>query len=195
MFKFKGNRNYLHGTDFYQHTQLLLAQQFADLSHISAMSFRRFARNQCVLVTTQPDATAIIPCQGEAIRHAAMPVKFWWVETEEPLTARYEYDEDGLVAAANVTDTLDYIALARPDARYCTIEVIVALTKKLHYLKSPNIDGKWVFGQLNLSNSLPIQYQTVSISLKTYFEGRFSVSDIIIDNISIGTIRFIVGQP
>ena len=112
-----------------------------------------------------------------------------------PVGSSYPYDEDALVAQATVNEDQSTISLPKPTADYSCIEVIVALTKKLHYIKSADINGKWVFGQLNLLCRLPIQYKTAEVGLKTFYPGRFSVSTITLDGKLYGSIRFIVGQP
>ena len=195
MFQYKGTRNYLHGTDFYRHTMELLQTQPAGISYISNMTFRHFARHQCTLTMNTPISAASVPCQGEAIQLDGTPIKFYWEETTIPVSSSYPYDEDALVAHATVNDDQSAISLPKPTAGYSCIEVIVALTKKLHYIKSANINGKWVFGQLNLLCRLPIQYKTAEVRLKTFDPGRFSVSAIILDGELYGSIRFIVGQP
>jgi hypothetical protein len=57
------------------------------------------------------------------------------------------------------------------------------------------VNGKWVFGQLDLAEPLSGDYRRLKIRLKQMIGGRFSVNEIIVDGHNIGTISFIVGDP
>ncbi|MFD1384401.1 hypothetical protein ACFQ45_13560 [Rhodanobacter aciditrophus] len=194
MFQFKGNRQYLHGTDFYRFSQQLMAQACSDFSHICSLSFRSFATHQCSLSLTAPDEAAISPCKGEAMTQAGEKVSFWWVQTDKPVTERYEFNEERAVHGALINDAKESISTA-VQYEYSTIEMVVALTKALHYDFAPKVEGKWVFAQLNATTALPDSYSSLQISLKNYIPNRFSVSRVLIDDAEIGTIRFIVGGP
>ena len=192
MFQFKGNRQYLHGTDFYRFSQQQLATSCPDFSHISSLSFRSFATHQCSLSLTIPGEADISPCKGEAMTQTGEKVPFWWLQTDEPVTERYAFDEERAVHGAIINDVKESISTA-VQYEYSTIEMVVALTKALHYAFAPNVEGKWVFAQLNTAAALPDSYSSLQICLKNYIPNRFSVSQVLINGAEIGTIRFIVG--
>jgi len=129
--------------------------------------------------------------QGRA-SHADKDRSFWIVESQQPATGRYDFDEDSVVAPA-VRDGEEIVLEKR--SNYTPIEEVIALTKRLSYELSPDIDGKWVFGQLNLSCALPNDYSSLRISRVSEIAGRFSVNNIFVDNHNVGDIRFIVGSP
>ena len=78
---------------------------------------------------------------------------------------------------------------------FSPIEELIALTKRLNYELTPDIDGKWVFGQMNLKCGLPDEYSQLRITRNCIVSGRFSVNDIKFDSKHVGDIRFIVGTP
>ena len=102
------------------------------------------------------------------------------------------YDEDGLVAPA--VREGNTIAL-RGRSQFTPIEEIIALTKRLNYELTPDVDGKWLFGQLDLDDTLPEEYSSLQITRTNVVGTRFSVNTIEIDGARFGDIRFIVGSP
>lgn len=192
MFQFKGDRHYLHGTDFYQHTQQLLSDTLVDYDFIKSIAFRNFTERQCRLSFIAPNDTDVVPCSGKAVLETGKLQPFWWIETDEAVLEHYPYAEQQVIDGCQIVDRS--IQLAHPNVQhYSVIETIVALTKHLHYDIDPDVDGKWVFGQLNLVQPLPLTSKSVQIGIKNWIPKRFSVSDIQLDGQRLGTIRFIVG--
>lgn len=194
MFAFKGMRNYLHGTDFYRHTQLALMPHIASDFHISQLTFRKFAHNQCELLLNKPQTQQIV-CSGRVLVKDKRLVPFWWVETSQAVTTRYSFNEDTIVLASEIDKLTKTIFITKPDGEFSCIELIVAMTKSLHNVVSPLMAGKWVFGQLDLISPLNDDYATLRVSINSLFKGRFSVSTIYLNETKIGQIRFIVGEP
>ncbi|MBM6551154.1 hypothetical protein [Marinomonas ostreistagni] len=192
MFQFKGHRQYIHGTDFYQHTLNAAQAQREDVVFIRSMAFRSYAEFQCEFSLTPPTQDATIPCSGKLALADGSTIPFWWQETNDAVTSRYEYDEQAVVQGFQITD--QSIRLATPHLQYYSlIETIVALTKCLHYALDSEVDGKWVFAQLNLDQALPITTEDIEISVQNWIPKRFSVSDIHCAGVKVGKIRFIVG--
>ena len=191
MFEFKGNRNYLHGTDFYRFTLEYAAVKMPEGTRLSQLSFRKLARFQCELTTQRPESGVLV-ATGKFNLSDGSIVPLWWVEGNNPVDGRYEFDEDGLVASAQITSSPATIKMLRPIGAYTCIEVLVALTKKMHNKIALPSKGKWLFGQLNLFQNLPIEYETAEIKLQSMLHGKFSVSEIWLDGLQIGQIRFIV---
>jgi hypothetical protein len=114
------------------------------------------------------------------------------VESGRSALGRYEFDEDSLLAPA-ISNGEEIILRER--SGYTPIEEIIALTKRLNYELTPDITGKWVFGQLNVNGPLPGDYSSLKICRTSEVVGRFSVNKIFIDDDAVGDIRFIVGEP
>lgn len=188
-FRFKGDRNYIHGTDLFQSaTQFLEAQK---TGYLKEMSFRLFGDRQCAILFSAPDnPDARIICQGRwhDIKKAS-DVKFWVVEQGDSVSERYEFDEDALCSGAEISEE----NIFRPfNSDFSMIENIVALTKKFHNEKLPLTDGKWVFGQIVLSESLPKSCGQIQIENYQNIKNRFSRNRIILDGKLVGEIRFIL---
>ncbi len=193
---YKGNREYLHGSDIFN----ALSGMAAELTGVSGayierITFRRFARMSCDVSTEPPADPSGIVCQAKL--HApgqAACTDVWLVETTNPVTSRKPFDEAQLLANATLGSDGRSARLPRGGG-YSPIEEVIALTKHLNYAVSPTVNGKWVFGQLDLTKPLPADHQELEIRMKSLVGGRFTVNEILADSRSIGLIRFIVGAP
>ena len=188
-FRFKGGRTYIHGTDLLQSvTQFLEAETGG---YLTEMSFRLFGDRQCAIMFSSPESSETrVICQGRwYYSETVSDVKFWVVEQGEPVCGRYEFDEDSLCAGAELSgDTI-----LRPfNSKFSTIENIVALTKKLHNERLSITNGKWVFGQIVLTQRLPESSDKIAIQNYQNIKNRFSRNHILLDGQNIGEIRFIV---
>lgn len=192
--RYKGDRNYLQGGDIVQFLEDNLDTWLeGDGWWLSRLAFRRFARNQLDLVWEAPGDQRDAVAEG-LFRRNGNDRRFWLTESDRPVAGRYPFDEDALVAGAHIDGETREATLAAPEG-FRPIEAIVALTKKLNYVVTPDVEGKWVFGQIQLEGPLPRQFRTLGITMKSAVAGRFSVNRIDMDGRKAGVIRFIVGAP
>jgi hypothetical protein len=186
-FMFKGERNYVQGGDVYNAIDKVIGNYF-----IKKLVFKKFTHNHCMLVDQPPlapnDIVALCAVQDSSNHDK----KVWIVESIEQVQDRYEFDEGVITNSASILKNSITLSENTP---YTTIEKIIALTKKLSYHLSPDIDGKWVFGQLDLTQRLPQNSGDIVISRLTKPSVKFSTNRIIIDSKAYGKISFIVGTP
>lgn len=185
-FRFKGNRDYIQGGDIFDELDAWFRQH--DYS-VRELVFRDFARKQlrCVFRASESGVKA----QGTALDNQDNHMPFWLLETAEPVTERYAFDEEAITNQARITgQTIEADAVTG----YSVIEQVIALTKKLNYALAPDINGKWVFGQLRLREALPTTVAHLKILQKTMLAGRFSVQEVTLDDRVVGQIRFITSQ-
>lgn len=191
---YKGSREYLHGTDFFNVLAELVPEITGDPdAFVERLIFRRFARMACEVTTDQPaDQTKTIGQVRFRSTRDACYLDAWLVETDISVSIRQPFDEERLLASASLNEDTRSARLPLRSV-YTPIEEVVILTKYLNYAISPEVAGKWVFGQLDLLEPLTGSYQILEIQMKNLIANRFSVSDILIDGHRIGTVRFIVG--
>lgn len=188
--KLKGGRTYLHSTDFYD---WLTGDVCEGDEWVAKLVFKKIISHQCEIVWEKPEGQS----SGffELWNHQADSSKTGWlVETGEVVLNRYHYDEDSLVSVAKIDDEAQSIYM-NGQRSASTIEVIVALTKKLHNTLFPLSSGKWLVGQLEFLGPLPISYKAVGVNVDRIIKSKFSVCSITIDGDTVGSIRFIVGDP
>lgn len=190
--KYKGSRNYLQGGDLYN-AVLALAAVIFEHGYISSIAFKRFARNQCYLTFTQDNDSVALVAVGVVADLNGGQHDFWVYETADPVGGRYPFDEDSIVRDAVYDETAKSISRIKASA-YSPIEDVIALTKKLNYNLFPEVDGKWVFGQLSLAAPL-VSGDGLTISMRSCLKGRFSINEIYQGGMFLGSIRFIVGAP
>ncbi|MDK9762853.1 hypothetical protein KI743_12645 [Vibrio sp. D420a] len=193
MFEYKGDRNYLHGTDFYKFSAEYGEKNFSSSAYVEQLSFRQIARCQSEITHSKPSSGNIVST-GKFMLPNGEVQPFWWVETEAQVAGRYEFDEDGLVSTAIIDEETKTISMNHVSDNYSCIEEVVALNKKLNNTVKKPENGKWLFGQLHLSKKLPVVYKNIEIKLDVMLHNKFSVSDIWLDGVHFGQIRFIVGR-
>lgn len=187
---FKGDRDYVHGTDVFNAVQAQ-AESNASEAFVSSLLFRRFARRDCDLFDARPEDASTLVAQG-TIRRGTQDKRFWVAESDRSALGRQRYDESAITRDAEIDGVQIRCALR---SSYTPIEEIIALTKRLVYFLAPKIDGKWVFGQLALTARLPDDYAVIVIKQNNLLANRFSANDIQIDGNTFGEIRFIVARP
>ncbi len=187
---FKGERTYIQGGDIYNAiaTAIAIADPTTFVEHLA---FRQFARRDCDLTWVKPDDGAVLIAQGRS-RSKDGPRPFWVIQSQRDAVGRRPFDEDSITDAAVSAGNEIW---SQQRSAYTPIEEIIALTKRLAYELTPEVDGKWVFGQIDLEGPLPTAYEKIAIVQKNLIAGRFSVNEITIDETEVGNIRFITGAP
>lgn len=190
----KGDRNYVRGTDFFNAIEQALRHHTDDLhGFVSKLIFKGTTTRLCNLSLSPPGDSDIVIAHGYFHHGDDKDVEFWLLETDAEINERIPFDETNLLAQATL-EKQQKVVTAPVVAEYSPVECIVTLTKYLNDQLMPDIKGKWLFGQIELSTMLPEEAKTVTICLKSAIKGRFSISDVLVDDRSVGTIRFIVGE-
>jgi len=191
-FKFKGDRNYIHGTDMYNHTlkQLVKAHEF-NTSNRVRFSIHSIASRQCQLILGEPGESFSKPNNLIAdlvIETPEGPIAAMVVETDQPVTERYPYDEAKIESLCEITDQQIEI---KGNSGYTPIEVAVAMNKQLHNHLLPHKDGKWFFTRIDLDRLLKKEHsENLTIVFKHNFNNRLTKSELLFRGESIGNIFF-----
>lgn len=186
-FKFKGSRDYVHGTDIYKAFHDYCIRDIGSDFQNVQISFHDVMRNNLELV---------VECEDEDIKAlisvtsgSGAKQKFYLKESVDQPTERYAYDEDAVVEGwGQEVDGLSAI-LKNPSSEYTTIESLVALNKAfLTKLHQP--DGKWLFARLKIKGFLPDMCKSIRLSTNASSNLRLVRSKIEIDGQSFGEIYF-----
>jgi len=186
-FRFKGSRQYIHGSDLFNELTRFFSVTYPGF--LEEIAFRAFATHQCEIFldsTEGRDRNTV--CQGKWNTGNGRTIKFRVVETDTPVTDRYEYRE-ALVTQSACIETCEITGRFNPD--FSAIENIIAFTKVLHNEHCPLDKGKWFFAQLNTIGPLPLRSQSITIRIKNNIKSRFTLSNILLDETPVGSIRFI----
>lgn len=189
-FEFKGSRNYIQGGDFVNWVDAYVRE--SGHGKLMRIKFISFTRAQCELHFSTPGRDSRIVAEGSYIDSVGLSSLFWLSETDQPVTGRREYDEELIVGGA----LIDGYQISRSSSTpFTLIEDVIALTKMLNYKLSADINGKWVFGQLKLTEPMPDTYVNILVERTAILAGKFSNNVVSIDGSVIGDIRFIVARP
>lgn len=189
-FEFKGERNYVQAGDIFNS---LDAFAFGNGWYVRSLTFKRFTANHIELCLDSPDASRCVLGSGSFLERSSRVEHFFWlVESELPVTGRYEFDENSIICHASVNGSEIELRGMTP---YTVIEHVIALTKKLNYMLAPDVDGKWVFGQIRLKCPLPEKARQFNIVRRHIVANRFSVNLLNVDGVDVGEVRFVVGKP
>lgn len=188
-FEFKGARNYIQGGDFVNRVDAYLRKN--DLGRLIRVVFRSFTRNQCELHLSMPPAGLHVIADGRFAKADGSIHPFWLVETVEPVIGRNDYNEELITAQARIDG--NRVSMESPTP-FTLIENVIAITKMLSYRLTPDVDGKWVFGQLSLIEPLPDSHERIVVEQKASLAGKFSNNAMHVDDRYIGDMRFIVGK-
>lgn len=187
-FKFKGDREYIHGTDFYSH--IVSGLSSFKLGYLSKLQFKKFTDKQCSLILGANANNSDVIAEG-LWKSGSRSINFYIIEKNEPVIERYFFDEDGLVSSAKFLK--DSISNSF-NSKFSLIENIVALTKNLHCKLFPSQKGRWVFAQISLRQALPNQCKEIYIYNTHHLANKFTKNKIHLDGDEIGEIRFIVAN-
>jgi len=150
-FQFKGNRNYVHGTDVYTSLIKKLDEQgFQSLSHFE-LTFRKISnKNQICMITDklpEIEKNRVFATFSYFLNQK----KFYGVLSENDsssVTDRYVFDENIITSKCHL-DQINKLLELNFELPFSVIDTIIAMSK--HYLISTrNETGNWFFRTIKL---------------------------------------------
>jgi hypothetical protein len=185
---FKGNRNYLHGTDLFDAMVALNGEASGSAISDIRMSFYRPITHRVEAVRARPGSAASShPAAMFELKIDGAPV-IWALQEKagQAVEGRRPYDEDAVAAGSRVEDRA--IAQAKPTP-YTFIERVVALNKRLLDALQGGRKVSWWFARLELGR-LPPAAPALRLGVETELGGRLVRSSIAVDGAPAGSIYF-----
>lgn len=189
-FKFKGDRNYVHGTDIYTHVLQHLSKEFT-ISNID-LSFHKVVKNNLIAELITLGSTSSHKANPASIFKFGDPTETYIIrlfETNSGVTENYEYDEEDVIKASIFNEDEKSILLNSPSS-YTNIEKVVALNKRLlqNLLTDP---GKWLFTKITVDKDLNRQQpEIITLKLVKNIGSKITKSLILFDGEEQGYIYF-----
>lgn len=190
---FKGSRDYLTGADIYDAIVGAAVAIHPDAGAVShRMAIHAFARRQCRLGVHPPGGAPAKPQGAIADFLFRLPggdLRGWLSETDQPVTGRRSFDEDAIVGGCRMDrDEIHWTGGFRANR---PIEVLVAMTKAMHYRALPPGGGRWIFTKLEMERGFrDPDGNDLRVSLRHNFQNRLTRSAIESGGIPIGQIYF-----
>ena len=195
--RFKGEREYLHGTDIYD----ALIDQCArvGLGEVDGpldLTFSRFCTGQMDFrfAEYEDDRRRPEDTVGHFNLTTGPATRFgWMVQTTRPVTERCTFDEDAITRRSKIANEIISDGGAN-DAR--PIEVVVALTKHLHYTVLPIDSERWILAQLRMSRPLrQLDKGSIEIHLINCTNTRLTKSSLYVGGDQVGEVLFTLVKP
>ena len=191
-FRFKGNRNYVHGTDIYNGLLETINDNFGSFPSQIRGSFHRLLKHNGIF--------HIFSSSEEFKKELFYAYFLLLIKNEEyyaglsssdtPIIYSYEYDESDVLSGLSFDDRSVKMVL-KPSYTY--IEQIVAMTKRLHSIQYPEVKGKWLFTKIRFQGKIDPQLfpgQELSIKAGKNFHNTLTQNTLALDNESLGDIWF-----
>jgi hypothetical protein len=188
-FRFKGTRNYVHGTDMFN--------AMTSSCPSSSMNNLRFTIHDIVQTplcqlywTDRKDelgdiADIRVRCQF-VINGSTQWLVLTQGEGEITSGARYDFDEEKIISRCLME--AGAIRLVQK-SQYTFIENIVAMNKHMHQQLFPEADGKWMFTRIDL-DVLCDEQENLALEFKHNMNFRLTKSDVLVSGNKVGDIYF-----
>jgi len=192
-FQFKGSRTYVHGTDIYNGIadfarNSLGLNELTDINYtlhrIMGIQLRIEAfRNETF--RRRSDTCVDFQC-----RSGSDEWQFLLAENGQPVTGRYEYPEDDIVALCQCNPAAKTFTLTQATP-FSDIEVIVAMNKGLVQKLFPDASGKWFFTRLEMNRyEQKSPYTRIELTLVRNLGLKLTKTRVVRDGRDLGNIYF-----
>lgn len=189
---FKGDRDYLHGTDILPVALNTLSggQPPESITDIDIV-FHALVRTGLTLQTDAPiggKPNVQLSCTMGGERR-----KFFLMENGRSIKERRPYPEEQIVEATTI-DIDAATASSRAYLPFTSIERWIAMIKALHHAVYPAAEGKWLFARGKLASYRDTYEGQLEhrASIQSNFGGKLTRSAVTIDGRMIGDIFFVL---
>lgn len=194
-FKYKGNRNYVHGTDIINETikHLNYLGYFPDSFEISFKNLVITDLEICVFNIDDEIGENLMSEDVLAFATFKFEKKTFTIlykKTQNEIKSNYPFSEDTIINKTILNLEKKSITYLSKN-NFTIIEIIVAMNKHLLIKLNPNESGKWYFGKLKLEkNILAEKFSEIQIILIKNIGVRYTQSLIKLDGSNVGFVYF-----
>lgn len=185
----KGDRNYINGASFYEHVVAYLYDALPELSHGAfKMIIHAFATKKCTFVYGLDEKMAK-PDRARVEVFASTGIHGWVVESDNDVNHRVPFPEEEITAHCVLGE--DRSARMVSKVSFLPIEILVAITKKLHQSEFPDVAGKWIFTRIDLDRLLDeSDGGQLGVKIQKNIGTRLTQSVVTSGDVPIGKIYF-----
>lgn len=192
-FKFKGERNYIHGTDLF--SALIGAAGGGVLSNIRFTLHGFVHTSTCTLYLSRKKMDLAEVDDVKSRCQLERDGEMCWMALVEgggdsSSGGRYAYEESRIVDACRMDG--DGIALTQPVA-FDFIEAVVGMSKHMHQQLFPHAVGRWIFTRIDLDEICDAREQ-LSLRLIHNMNCRLTKSVIVHAGKPVGALYFSLVQ-
>ena len=191
-FKYKGKRNYVHGSDIFAKTLSCMKENEKDYPTLIKWAFHSPLVRQGI-VRVYKDETVFPVTEGVKARFSMeyenKILKGFLLERSEKINSSYDYDEDDVLYGSKFKGK--EIAMHCKEM-YTYIEQIIAMTKLLHKKLYP-VAKKWLFTRLTIFSFIDpasINGKLINVRADKNLGGKLTRNLIRVDQQNAGEIFF-----
>ena len=191
-FAFKGNRNYVHGSDIYLEALRIVYELWDGYPDKVMCTFNKPLKQQGIfrLQAGVKGASAEDIYAHFVFRLGESKHELVLNATNEPISATRPYNEEDVLRLSEMS-AKSIRMLVRSDYTY--IEQIIAMNKRLHHVVYADVHDKWLFTKLHIKDYIaPKEYceSALEIRAERKIQNILSQSSIIVNDSPIGHIFF-----
>lgn len=187
-FCFKGERDYVHGSDIFNKLSDILQNSGIENRSID-FSIHGISRSNLTVYTEKPnDLTSI----KFALRYAGENDSkgcFYGIENEKKIDCRYAYPEEIIVEKIKSGENR-FEAELHENSSFTFIENLLVLNKFLVNRIILNENGKWYFTKLQLKKNVSSDFLPLKLVFKNNFNYKFTKTEIFANSESVGFVYF-----
>lgn len=185
-FCFKGDREYVHGTDIYNKIVNILNTQ---INKNFDLSFHGIAKYNMYISDIKPDNEKTLKFAFRYINNEKVKKTLYGIENTYKIECRYKYHENKIYDLSTLNLEAEKVELL-VNSTFSFIENCVALNKYLLESLFPNANGRWYFTRIQLNYVKFKDIYPLELKLKANFNFKLTKTEIFIANISVGYIYF-----
>lgn len=187
-FCFKGNRNYIHGTDIYNNVSQYLDNNEIQISTID-LSFHGVAKTNLKISDSRPFDDSFVKFVFKYTDKTESKIVLYGIENDKKVECRYEYPEDDICSLSELNLEKQEVTLKK-DSSFTFIENTVAINKYLLDNIFSDVKGKWYFTRLQIRQIPKNTIYPLKLVFKANFNFKLTKTEILINDESIGFIYF-----
>lgn len=187
-FCFKGERDYVHGSDIFNKLSDILQNSGIEKRSID-FSIHGISRSNLTITTEKPDDLSSIKF---ALKYAAENGSkgcLYGVENDRKIECRYAYPEEIIVEKIESGENV-FEAELNEDSSFTFIENLLVLNKFLVNGIISNETGKWYFTKLQLKKNVSSDFLPLKLVFKNNFNYKFTKTEIFANSESVGFVYF-----
>lgn len=190
-FKFRGNRNYIHGPDIYLALSSLVPDEVkANAASVQLSCNSMMNQNAIATVKWSKEGVAdsIFTVKSKSPEDA--PFHLYVSAVDEAPEGSIPYDEDKATDGWVFSEEESSAELINPNPEYTVLQTIVAINKVFLSKLNGNPNGKWIFARIKAKGFSPEGCRTIRLISKPTRSLRLVRSKIEIDGEPFGEIYF-----
>ena len=190
--RFKGSRNYLHGTDIIPALEKRIAPELGGF--LREIRFHLPIRGVPILAFEPPsESTNGQPCVEAvwSLEGGEKTIKAWLYDSGTQISERTEYREDLATEGFMVTDSSGSGA---GYTSFSILENVVAMTKRLNLSLYDPSPRQYLFARARFHGSLPATWSEIEVKCYPVGSQRATNNHVFVDSSRCADLLFMVGS-